>query len=133
MDDNGSGSYLLLGLVDRETHLSPEVSTELEQWAREWEGTHGNWQLTHIRNHPRVESMVKLGKEAIPFVLEKLEKNRLWYIPMEEIIRREFDEDLEVTDNEGEPEGISGGRYTHLEGYREACQRWAEENKERYL
>jgi len=48
-------------------------------------------------------------------------------------VDRETQLSPEVTDNEGEPEGISGGRYTHLEGYREACQKWAEENKERYL
>ena len=112
--------------------LKTHEEEEFNRLADEWEKTHANWQLTHIENHPNVKIIVSLGKGAIPFVLEKLKNDRLWYIIMERIILNEFDEDLQVDYEEGGPEEISGGRYLHLEGNRQACLKWAEKNKKKY-
>ncbi|EKD53098.1 MAG: hypothetical protein ACD_61C00155G0002 [uncultured bacterium] len=97
--------------------------------ANEWELTHLNWQLTHIENHENVEEIVKLGPEVIPLILERMKSDRLWSIPMEKIIADVFDQKLDVDImTEGEPEDKSSGRYTHMEGHREACIKWAESN-----
>ena len=116
---------------------SEEIS-KLEELATQWEKTHDDWQLTHIRNHPAVSELAILGKEAIPFMLNRLEGNVLWYIPIEKIVLNEFDEEI-LPDKDQNAEGkgrykneYQRTKYGHLEGHRKSIEKWVLENKDKF-
>lgn len=107
---------------------------EYEQWAEEWEGCMRGGQLTHIETGPLVDKFVKEGKKAIPFVLERMTKKRLWYIPLEKIIEKEFNERIEPTEKfmnspEVPDKDFIEAKFAFLEGHRLACLNWARKNK----
>lgn len=115
-----------------EGEQSSEYSLYL-QHANDWESEFIRGQLTHIQSHPSVEFFVKQGKEAVPFIVEKLLKNRLWYIPLEKIIRKEFDVSIRDTGKVSYPLGSGynkdlDNRLDHLEWHRQECLEWAIKN-----
>ncbi len=102
-----------------------EIGDRFNMLAGEWEKTHGNWQLTHIRNHPNVKKMVDLGTNVLPFMFQRLTDNVLWFIPIEQIAINEYDEEIKPT----QKDDPSLGKYSHLEGNREACVSWGKKMK----
>lgn len=115
--------------INHESDRNPQY----DEWANEWEEDMKRGQLTHIRVHPNVQKFVEEGKKAIPFIIERMIKKRLWYIPMERIIENEFDEEIEPTEKfmdspEIPDEDCIEAKFDFLEGHRLACLNWAKEH-----
>lgn len=137
MDCNGNWSFVLRGLKMSENSeqwvQTNEVEKKYLEWAKDWEDYMVRGQLTHIRVHPAVEMFVNEGEKAIPFILNRLEEKRLWFLPLEKIILNEFDEVIKPIENVSskvvEEEDPIEAKFAHLEGYRTACFSWARKNK----
>jgi hypothetical protein len=119
--------------------MTENVNQELDrnirygEWANEWEEEMKRGQLTHIRNHPSVDLFVKEGQKAVPFIIERMQQKRLWFIPLEKIITEEFGEEIEPAEQfvdspeVREPDYIEA-KFEFLEGHRLACLDWAKKN-----
>jgi hypothetical protein len=113
-------------------NIEVERKERYDTWAKEWEGEMTRGQLTHIQNNPVVEMFVNEGKMAIPYILCKLQENRLWYIPLEVIALNEFGDEIvpDKIDQTNIPvsEDPIEAKFSYLEGHRTACIEWARDN-----
>lgn len=119
--------------ITEQKNIEAERKERYDAWANKWEGEMTRGQLTHIQNDPAVEMFVDEGKVAIPYILDKLQGNRLWYIPLEKIIENEYDRVILSSEDLGPDKFVDKTlidvKFAFLEDHRVACLKWARKNK----